>query len=720
MGELSKKLFDDLKNIFKTIGRFFKDLFFFTVNFFKNYPLYLNVLMTFMIILSLFGVVLLNTPGDSSLYSFYAIFVDISILIGIMVLIDLIPNARAKHIVGYIMPLFFCCVMVADFGYYDAFGTFGSIRDLSSISWIFGDDVGLRLIWTQQILIIIFIIYTVIYMKFFVVSCNYIENRENITKYKSALLSLTIMCLTPFTTRLYFLDEDFDVDDEFYYIEYLGSDSYLYENITSRIAFAKKYGYVTYRIKDVVSLWDKIDLTETVEMLDTYFNETEEPEGNDYTGIFSDKNLVTIRLESFDTRLIDPVLTPNLYNIYTNSTTFSNYYLPEYQTGASCNTEFIMHTGIFPPLVGSYDASVCTSFPQTYYEYALPNQFTNAGYETYYIHQGAAEFYNRTSILPNSYGFNPENLFFSKTDLANNSSSPYDTDMATFFEYVDWNEQFFLDIMTYSAHAGSNEYFIDTDTGVGLTASQGQSDRLWSAPVDYSLNYTTNPGLFYDGKNSIQTYNTYLASFLAKMYETDLFIGMLLDAVDDAGQLDNTVFVFTPDHWPYMFETNGTYFTESGPEIYLQTIANPDYDLQNNGKVATHINDVMNQTFMIYDPSSTLATGNHEEVVSSIDIYKTILNLFDDGSGTFTHKYGFGDDMFQLVTEERDSLPIFADLSTYYNGEYIDFMSGFDYSQTIVGYDELVKLYNGKVEEVSLSLGIVVTNYFRDYYEKKA
>ncbi len=710
MLELSKNLLNDIKNVLKNIGRFFKDLFIFIVNFFKEYPLYLNVLATFIIVLSLFGVILLNTPKRGELYSFYAMFVDIAILLAIVGLIDLIPNNRAKHIVGYIVPSIFFLVMLADFGYYDAFGTISSIKDLKSLSWITSQDVGVQILWTQVVLTILFGLYSFFYIKKVIVANYYVEKRQRVNQYKISIGFITTMLLTPFTTKLYFLDEDFDVNDEYYLIDYIASDSYLYDNIASRTSFAKKFGYINYRLKDLSTIWNKVDQSETIEKLDNYFSSTEEPEGNSYTGIFSDKNLVTIRLESLDTRLIDPVVTPNLYDIYNNSTTFSNYYLPAYQTGATCNTEFLFHTGIFPPLVGSFDTNICSSFPTTYYEYALPRQFSNSGFDTYYLHQGQRTYYNRDYILTHGYGFDEENLHFSMTDLEGNRNSPYDTDMASFFPEINWNDQFFVDIMTYSGHAGSYKYFTDSN-GVGITAdNKNQNDRLYSPRADYSFNTTTNPGLFYKSGGETKSYNEYMASYLTKMREVDLFVGMLLDAVEDAGELENTVFLLTPDHWPYMFEENGS-MADAGVGSYLDTISNPDYDLQNNGGTLTNENDVFRQTLMLYDPSGTLAPEDHDNVVSSIDIYKTLLNLFDDGTGTFTYKYGFGDDMFQLVEDNADSIPIFADLSTYYNGQYVDFMSDNNYS-SILGYDQLVTMWNHKMTDVSLSLGIVVTNYF--------
>ncbi len=710
MNALLYSIFNDIKNLVNIIWKATKAVCFFIINFFKSYPLYLNVLMIFVIIYSLFGVILLNTPKRGELYGFYAQFVDLAIILAITGLVDLIQNSRAKHIMGYAFTCVFFLVMLTDFSYYDAFGTISSITDFKSITWVTSQDVGIQIIWNQVVLTLIFFLYSFLYIKKVIVANYYVEKRQKVNQYKTSVGFFILMCLTPFTTRLHFLDEDFDVDDEFYLIDYIASGSYLYENIPSRTSFAKKYGYVNYRLKDLSTLWNKIDQIETFQKLETYFSGVEYNNANAYTGLFKDKNLITIRLESFDTRLIDPVVTPNLYYIYNNSTTFSNYYLPAYQTGATCNTEFLFHTGIFPPLVGNFDKNICSSFSTTYYEYALPRQFGNNGYNTYYLHQGQRTYYNRDYILDHGYGFDSNNLHFSMTDLDGNNNSPYDTDMASFFPNIDWNEQFFVDIMTYSGHAGSYKYFTDSN-GIGITAdSKNQDDRLYSPRQDYSFNTKSNPGLFYQSGGETRAYNEYMASYLAKMYEVDAFIGMLLNAVGEACELENTIFMFTPDHWPYMFKENGN-ITDAGVNTYLSTISNSDYDLQNNGDTFTNEKDVYHQTFMIYDPSLILIPNNHENIVSSIDIYKTILNLFDDGSGTFEYKYGFGNDMFQLVEANENSIPIFADLSAYYNGHYVDFMSNADYT-SILGYDNLVTLWNEKMNDVSMSLGIVVTNYF--------
>ncbi len=134
-----------------------------------------------------------------------------------------------------------------------------------------------------------------------------------------------------------------------------------------------------------------------------------------------------------------------------------------------------------------------------------------------------------------------------------------------------------------------------------------------------------------------------------------------------------------------------------------------------------HSYDVYKQTFIIYDPSSTLPGGNYENVVSSLDVASTIMNLYDDGSDVVSKYYFLGNDMFEGI----DSLPVFQTLQTYYEGSYYDatcienpenpgycsFNSEFK-AFTSDTPEELLILYSKMFESARFSTTALVVDYF--------
>ncbi|WP_256354679.1 MULTISPECIES: arylsulfatase [unclassified Variovorax] len=102
-----------------------------------------------------------------------------------------------------------------------------------------------------------------------------------------------------------------------------------------------------------------------------------------------------------------------------------------------------------------------------------------------------------------------------------------------------------------------------TRRGIDFMRRQSQAGKPFFLYLPLTQpHYPTLPGPEFKGK----TGNGDFADVLA---QTDAYVGRLIDAVDQIGQRDNTIFIFTSDNGPEMFLPNigssgpwrGTYFT---------------------------------------------------------------------------------------------------------------------------------------------------------------
>lgn len=157
-----------------------------------------------------------------------------------------------------------------------------------------------------------------------------------------------------------------------------------------------------------------------IKNLHEYYMNQEITPKNDYTGLFKDKNLIMIMVESLDMSAINKDLTPTLYRLAHEGWYFDNYYAPKF----SCTTgesEFIALTSIIP------SNTVCT--PYTYlnnnYSTSIFNLFNDSNYTSTSYHSVSDKYYPRKTLHKNmgsSYFYNADDL---DTEIANGWPSDY-------------------------------------------------------------------------------------------------------------------------------------------------------------------------------------------------------------------------------------------------------------------------------------------------------
>lgn len=317
--------------------------------------------------------------------------------------------------------------------------------------------------------------------------------------------------------------------------------------------------------------------------MDAYFSSQEPTSQNAYTGMFAGKNLIFITAEAFSTAAIDPERTPTLYQLSTNGFVFQNYYQPGW-TQSTTGGEFANMTGIIPTWVGgstSFQASIHNDMPL-----AMGWKFREAGYKTLAYHNNSFSYYNRDLTHPNlGYDYYGCGNGLILDDVSTWPLSDLDMMQHTVASYVEeylaTGVPFHAYYMSVSGHA---------NYGFGYNAMSKKNQDVVA-----ELNYP----------ETIQAY-------LACQMELEYALTYLVDSLTEAGILEDTVIVLSPDHYPYAM-------TQGCPVDYYAML--------------TGVNDTENRTSR-YRNTLILWCGSMDDPVyvdtpcSSIDIVPTIYNLF--------------------------------------------------------------------------------------------
>lgn len=302
---------------------------------------------------------------------------------------------------------------------------------------------------------------------------------------------------------------------------------------------------------------------------------------NEYTGMFEGYNLIYLTAEGFSTYAIREDLTPTLYKMVNSSFVFNNYYVPIWQTSTS-DGEYVNCTGLIPD--GQF--SMRTS-SDNYMGYALPGFFAKEGVYSRAYHNNTLSYYDRHLSHPNlGYDFKAiklgtcseeewgDHLFTVDTPDAW-PGSDYEMMVGTVGEYIN-DERFHVYYMTVSGHMNYD--------------FRGNRMSYWNKDAVADLDMSENA-----------------QAYIACNIELDKALAYLLEQLEQAGKLENTVICLSADHYPYGM-TQEQYEELAGKDL------TKDMDLYRNSLI--------------------LWNGGMEEPVyvdkacCSIDILPTLLNLF--------------------------------------------------------------------------------------------
>ena len=289
---------------------------------------------------------------------------------------------------------------------------------------------------------------------------------------------------------------------------------------------------------------------------------------NEKTGIFKGKNLVFVCGESFSTFAVHQKYTPTLYKMVHEGYQFKNFYNPVWGVSTS-DGEYVQTVGLIPKAgVWSMRESSKNWLPFT-----MGNQFSKLNYRTLAYHNHYAEYYGRTSSHPN-LGYKYKGLGTGlkvKEQWPESDLEMIDLTTAEFIGTEPWHVYY----MTVSGHKNYN----------------------WAGQMMARIHRDDVADL-----NMSEACKAYVACNM----ELDLAMKLLIERLEEAGELENTVFAISGDHYPYGLSL----------EEISEFLGHP---------VETEF-ELYKSTFILWAP------GMEAEVVekpcSSLDIIPTLSNMF--------------------------------------------------------------------------------------------
>ncbi len=306
--------------------------------------------------------------------------------------------------------------------------------------------------------------------------------------------------------------------------------------------------------------------------LDAYFASVAPTSKNEYTGLLSGYNLITVCAESFSPYLISKEYTPTLYKLSTNGILFENFY-GTYQSLTS-NGEYTMCTGLYPNMLTT---SAATSFEDSidnYLPFCLGNSLSELDYQCFAYHSNVGEFYSRNLSHPNmGYTFRSAGNGLDINIL--NPASDLELFEQSVADYAESGTPFHAYYMSWSGH---NPY----------NWTNAMSERNRSAVADMA-------------------YSDAVKAYLACNLELEYGLSYLLDTLEANGIADKTVIVLTTDHFPYGL-------TEEEYNELAGTTVETTFEKYKNA-------------FICYVPGLE-ENIQIDEYCSTADILPTLLNLF--------------------------------------------------------------------------------------------
>lgn len=359
------------------------------------------------------------------------------------------------------------------------------------------------------------------------------------------------------------------------------------------------------QIDENVNLTQLYNSTDDDELksITAYFSGVQPTYTDEYTGMFKDYNVVFVTAESLSTYGISKEATPTLYKIYHEGFEFTNFYNPLWYHSTI--------DGEFANCLSQYPASSKWSFEEsadTYQPYALGNILNSQGYKSYGYHDFDATYYDRTSTHPNM-GYTTFKAIGAGLDIPDHVMySDLECIEAVYNDFID-DDHFNMYLMSFSGHLPynyDNQYICqkNREEAESLLSGKGYSDEA--------------------------------VAYVAAQMELDKALEYLMNKLEEAGKLDNTLFIVAPDHYPYGL-SDGVYNELAGKDI-----EDDDFELHRN-------------QFGIWC-SSMEKPVVIDKLCASIDILPTVLNLL---GADFDSRLLAG----RNILSDSDELVIFADQS---------------------------------------------------------
>ena len=403
-----------------------------------------------------------------------------------------------------------------------------------------------------------------------------------------------------------------------------------------------KFGVYTYQLND---LFKSLDAKfNTLFGYDTaakeyreFYSEKEEHKNNEYTGIFKGRNVIVIHAESvqniaLNTSFNGQEVTPNLNRLKNEGIYFNNFYA-QASSGTSSDSEFTFSTSLLPVTNGA----VAISYWDREYE-TIQKLAKSEGYRTISMHGNTGSFWNRINFH-NNLGYDK---FYSKSDYEIDDTIGLGLSDKSFFrqsveklknEYEE-NGKFFATLIMLSNHTPFDNL-----------------DKYGEFDVDMKEGEISYPYME----------DTKLGNYFKSVHYADSAIGELINELDEAKLLDNTIVVIYGDHDAKLPKTDFSrlynYDKETDDEIDEEAEGYIDVDYYKYELDRS-------VPFIIWSKDKKV-TKTVNTAMGMIDVSPTVLNMLG-----VQPKYNLGNDVMSL----NDNIVVFPNgnwltNNIYYNSQ---------------------------------------------------
>ena len=395
----------------------------------------------------------------------------------------------------------------------------------------------------------------------------------------------------------------------------------------------------------------------TLKTIHEYMSKNSGTLQNEYTGIFKNKNLILFMAESFNEIAVSKELTPTLYKLINSGFVFDNFYTPTIYS--TIGGEFQEMTGLYAQSTGilSKFRSGNISFPQ-----GVGNKFKELNYKVYAYHNNSYAFQDRNKYLK-SLGFDNFKACYNGLEklIQCHTWPQSDVDMinATYTDYI--NDDNFM--VFYASVSGHSSYRWSTNA---------QAKKHKDEYMTHNLPYSEGP-----------------ASYLAAQMELDQALESLIQKLDEAGKLSDTVIALVGDHYPY--------------ELTLDEVNEVSQNLYGYKKDA--IITVNKSNFILWN--SEMDTVHVDKVGSQIDVMPTIYNAF---GLNYDSRLFIGNDILSTTP----GLAMFGNRSWVTDkGMYYTASKKFVPNEGVEVDDDYLKAINQMVNnKITMSKLIIENNYY--------
>ncbi len=396
----------------------------------------------------------------------------------------------------------------------------------------------------------------------------------------------------------------------------------------------------------------------TVLSMNKYFSNSTGTYTNEYTGYFKGKNLIYIMAESFDGYMVDEKLTPTLYKMIHSGLYFSNYYSPT--NLSTIGGEFSLLTGLLPDLqtlnwqwIQDNDGYI------NYFPYGLGSLFKEENYNVYAYH----DYY---------YGFQSRDKYLSALGFDNYKAC-----------YNGLEEKMTCDIFPESdlemVEASIDDYINDDKFMVYYATVSGHGE--WG--FGYNDMAEKNKDLVAD-----LPYSDTVKAYISANLELEKALTTLIDKLEKAGKLDDTVIVLAADHHPYFMD-----------DEYVEEMAGESLD-----QFSLYKNNLI-----IYN--SQMEYTEVDKLCNTIDVLPTVLNLFGID---YDSRLMVGKD----IMSNSPGLVIFADYSWLNDkGKYSYVNKNFISNGDEVSDEYIEKMNNEINNKYLVSRNILIYDYYKLAYD---